>query len=310
VDDFVRELARSAQATFGLHRFSFTQLAARLAVGRLAGAGIVPGTAIGAEAVAVRAAYEAQTRHELEYFAPVAKFPGFARATAATIGELRAASVATKNLKRLDESGPDNAALLERFEQEMKEVSVADRTVLFRTALVEVRAGAELAKHPLLLLDVPIHSAIEKEFVAALAAASQNVLITCLAGERQVHARAGDRHAGAGEGDHRIAGGPETQDAGSGLCLDGCPCVRGLRAEVARHRLGDEPDQDRAPLDRSRPRRAEDQAEQGPSPVASGAGVLPRAVAQHHAIRRGRRLGVPVVQDERDHPDVRWHLRH
>jgi hypothetical protein len=41
VDDFVRELARSVQATFGLHRFSLTQLAARLAVGRLAGAGIV-----------------------------------------------------------------------------------------------------------------------------------------------------------------------------------------------------------------------------------------------------------------------------
>src|SRR5271169_1151773 len=121
VDDFVRERARSVQATFGLHRFSLTQLAARLAVGRLAGAGIVPGTAIGAEAVAVRAAYEAQTHHELEYFAPVAKFPGFARATAATLGELRAAGVTTKNLKRLDESGPDNAALLERFEQEMKE---------------------------------------------------------------------------------------------------------------------------------------------------------------------------------------------
>jgi len=103
VDDFVRELARSVQATFGLHRFSLTQLAARLAVGRLAGAGTVPGTVIGAEAIAVRAAYEARTRHELEYFAPVAKFPGFARATAATIGEPRAAGVATKNLKRLDE---------------------------------------------------------------------------------------------------------------------------------------------------------------------------------------------------------------
>jgi RecB family exonuclease len=183
VDDFVRELTRSVQATFGLHRFSFTQLAARLAVARLAGAGIVPSTAIGAEAIAVRAAYEAQTHDELEYFAPVAKFPGFARAAAATIGELRAAGVAAKNVNGLDESGPDNAALLERFEQEMKEVSVADRTILCRAALEEVRAGAELAKHPLLFLDVPVHSAIEKELVAALAAASQNVLITCMAGD-------------------------------------------------------------------------------------------------------------------------------
>src|SRR2546423_13812587 len=74
VDDFVRALARSVPATFGLHRFSLTQLAARLAMGRLAGTGIVPGTTIGAEAIAVRAAYEAQTRQELEYFAPVANF--------------------------------------------------------------------------------------------------------------------------------------------------------------------------------------------------------------------------------------------
>ena len=183
VDDFVRELARSVQATFGLHRFGLTQLAARLAVGRLAGADIVPGTAIGAEAVAVRAAYEAQIHHELPYFAPVAKFPGFARATASTIGELRAAGVAAKNLKGLDDSGPDNAALLERFDQEMKGVSVADRTILFRTALEEVLAGAELARHPLLFLDVAVHSAIEKEFVATLAAASQNVLISCPAGD-------------------------------------------------------------------------------------------------------------------------------
>ncbi len=58
VDDVVRGLAGSAQATFGLHRFSLTQLAARLAMLRLAAAGIAPGSAVGAEAVAVRAAYE------------------------------------------------------------------------------------------------------------------------------------------------------------------------------------------------------------------------------------------------------------
>src|SRR5437762_1455746 len=59
VDDLVRRLARSAEATFGLHRFSFTQFAARLAIGRLAAGGVTPSSAVGAEALAVRAAYEA-----------------------------------------------------------------------------------------------------------------------------------------------------------------------------------------------------------------------------------------------------------
>ena len=56
VDDFVRELALSVQATFGLHRFSRTQLAARLATGKLAMAEITPSSAVGAEALAVRTA--------------------------------------------------------------------------------------------------------------------------------------------------------------------------------------------------------------------------------------------------------------
>jgi hypothetical protein len=157
VDDFVRALACCAHATFGLHRFSLTQFAARLAIGKLAAAGVAPSSAVGAEALAVRAAYEAAMRNELPYFAPVTKFPGFARATAATIGDLRAAGIPAEKLEALEESGPDHAALLERFQDQMEEVSVADRTILFQAAIEEVRAGADLARNPLLFLDVPIH---------------------------------------------------------------------------------------------------------------------------------------------------------
>ena len=183
VDDFVRTLARSTTATFGLHRFSLTQFAARLAIVKLAAAGVTPSSRVGAEALAVRAAYEAATRNQLPYFAPVTKFPGFARATAATIGELRASSVAAEKLETLEEAGPDHAALLERYQDQMEEVSVADRTILFQAALEEVRAGADLARHPLLLLDVPIHSAIERAFLVELASVAKQVLFTCPAGD-------------------------------------------------------------------------------------------------------------------------------
>ena len=183
VDDLVRGFAHTSRVTFGLHRFSFTQLAARLAIGRLAAAGVTPISAVGAEALAVRTAYEAAIRNELPYFAPVSKFPGFARATAATIGDLRAAGVSAKKLEALEESGPDHAALLERFQEQMEEVSVADRTILFQAALEEARAGADLARHPLLLLDVPIHSAIERAFLFELASSAKEVLFTCPAGD-------------------------------------------------------------------------------------------------------------------------------
>lgn len=160
------------KATFGLHRFSLTQFAARLAIVKLATAGVTPSSAVGAEALAVRAAYEAATRNELPYFAPVTKFPGFARATAPTLGELRASGVAAEKLEALEEAGSDHAALLERYQDQMEEVSVADRTILFQTALEEVRAGADLARHPLLLMDVPIHSTIERAFLLELASAA------------------------------------------------------------------------------------------------------------------------------------------
>jgi hypothetical protein len=57
-DDLVRRLARASGATLGLHRFSFTQLAARLAAPTLAVNGLAPGTSLGNDAVAGRAVYE------------------------------------------------------------------------------------------------------------------------------------------------------------------------------------------------------------------------------------------------------------
>jgi len=183
VDDLVRGFVHKAGATFGLHRFSLTQIAGRLAVGKLAGVGIAPASAVGAEALAARAAFEASTRHELRYFAPITKFPGFARATAAMIGDLRSAHVSSEKLRTLDESGTDNAALLDSFEEQMDDGLLADRAVLFESAREAVLAGAEFARHPLLFLDVPVHSAIERAFLIALASNTKEALFTCPAGD-------------------------------------------------------------------------------------------------------------------------------
>src|SRR2546425_478633 len=57
-DDFVRAVARDKGATFGLARFSLTQLAAA-AAGHLVGRRRAPGTRAGLEAIAARAVFEA-----------------------------------------------------------------------------------------------------------------------------------------------------------------------------------------------------------------------------------------------------------
>src|SRR5512132_1915915 len=58
-DDFARDIARTRGATFGLYRFSLTQLAARLAAPLLARGRLAPTTALGAQAVAARALFDA-----------------------------------------------------------------------------------------------------------------------------------------------------------------------------------------------------------------------------------------------------------
>ncbi len=183
IDDLVRGIVTAAGATFGLHRFSLTQLAARLAAPKLALDGRAPASSIGNDAVAARAVYEALSNGQLRYFGPVARFPGFARATAATLAELRLAGIRGDDLSLLDASAEDSAVLLEQFEEQIAAASIADRTILLRTAADAVRGGSPLVRCPMLFLDVPIHCAAEREFLAALANSSTEVIITCPVGD-------------------------------------------------------------------------------------------------------------------------------
>src|SRR5581483_4085944 len=98
-DDFARAIARLRGATFGFYRFSLTQLAARIAAPRLAGARLTPATALGVQAVAARALFDAERDGSLSYFAPVAGTPGFPRALARTLEELALALVAPAQVR-------------------------------------------------------------------------------------------------------------------------------------------------------------------------------------------------------------------
>ena len=53
----------------------------------------MPGSQAGAEAIAARAVFDAVAAGELAYFEPVARTPGFPKALARTLHELRLAGV-------------------------------------------------------------------------------------------------------------------------------------------------------------------------------------------------------------------------
>jgi len=184
-DDLAREVTRSRGASFGLHRYSLTQLAARLALAELARRGLTPGTALGAEAIAARIGFEALEAGALRYFAPVARFPGFARALAATLAELRLAGIGPGALEGLDGASGDVAELLRRFEAQLEGGGVSDHAGLLEIAAAAVERGEDepRCRMPMVLLDVAADSAARHRFLAALAAASPSVLCTVPAGD-------------------------------------------------------------------------------------------------------------------------------
>jgi ATP-dependent helicase/nuclease subunit B len=177
-DDFARRIALARGATLGLARFSLTQLAARVAAPVLAGQGIAPASTLGGVAVAARATFDAVVDGRLTYLKDVADTPGFSRALARTVGDLRLASVEPAAIMTAGPAGADVAALLDRITRELDGAEIADRARLFSAATATVATDASL-RCPLVLLDVSIGSPAEGAFITALTRAAATVLATC-----------------------------------------------------------------------------------------------------------------------------------
>ena len=183
VDDLARAIALERGATFGLHRLSFTQLAARLAVLESAARERAPTTALGHEAVAMRAAFEARSNESLDLLACLPD-TRVSESVGAYPAGLRLAALASGDLARLPRSGSDLAALLARVDILLEEAGASDRASLFETAtraLGSPVTGWPLM--PLLLLDVLFESEIEAQFLWALIQQSPQVMITVPAGD-------------------------------------------------------------------------------------------------------------------------------
>ena len=147
----------------------------------------------GHEAVATRAAFEARSDDSLEYFSPVSQTPGFPKALARTLLDLRLAAVASGDLARLPRSGTDLAALLDRVDILLDEAGASDRASLFETATKALGSPVTgWPPMPLLLLDVPFESEIEAQFLWALIQQSPQAMITVPAGDADCREPAGE----------------------------------------------------------------------------------------------------------------------
>ncbi len=159
VDDLVAELSLEIGATFGLHRFSLSQLIAHLAALPLAAEGLAPASSLGSEAVAARAAFEAEKDGHLPELSAVSRFPGFPRALAGSLGDLRLAGL---DAKTVDGHATELAALLATFDRQLTDAAIADRSRLYERARAGLRDSPliDLGSTALILLDVTIDSAV------------------------------------------------------------------------------------------------------------------------------------------------------
>src|SRR5436190_177456 len=190
-DEFVRNAVAAAgtsgasTARFGLLRLTLDRLAVNLAAPILAGNNRVPTTSLSLEALTARAVHLLVSEEKLSYFAPVAKRPGFPRAVARTLDELRMNAVDIEAIRRLPRGGPDLAALAECVERELALAKLADRSAVFEAA-IEGATNASLrhpAGLPLLLLDVAVTSTLEAAFIKALVSRAPSVFATAARGD-------------------------------------------------------------------------------------------------------------------------------
>jgi ATP-dependent helicase/nuclease subunit B len=183
--DLVRDVAVERGALGGLHRFTLNRLVRLLAADRMAAEGLEVAAGLGAQAIATRTVFRLGDDPAVRHFAPITDRPGFSRALARTLFELRANGIHRNQLLELDAPGEALAALLAQFELELAEARLVDRAGLVRFAITALKAEPlpRFAGLPMLLLDVSLEGLLDSELIAALAAHAPSLMATVPVGD-------------------------------------------------------------------------------------------------------------------------------
>jgi len=180
-NELLRRVAVIRGAVFGWHRMTLGRLAGALAAPLLARHRRSAVGGLAAQAMAARVVHELG-RGGTGRFDSVARRPGFAVALARTLIELRMAGVDAGQVEQVD---PDLARLQRHYERELELAGLADRASVYRLAREALQGERQIdvVGLPLLLLDLSLDSAAERELLAELARRAPDVLATVPAGD-------------------------------------------------------------------------------------------------------------------------------
>lgn len=166
-----RASAKDRAATYGIVRTTFALHVSALARPMLAKRGLVAASALTLEAVAARLARD--TESDLGPFQKVSMTPGFSRALARTLTELRLAKIAPDDARVASRStGRALGQLAQRYANALAELGLADRRTVLDAACEALLAMPRLEverRELLVLVDVRLDTLAEEDVLAALA---------------------------------------------------------------------------------------------------------------------------------------------
>jgi ATP-dependent helicase/nuclease subunit B len=169
-DELARSVSLKDAGVFGVHRFSLGALAVEIASTHLAlrGRSVLAGVAV--DALAARAVQDCRAASGLQWFEPVCTTPGFFRALASTLTEIRLNDIDVKRLGAAGPAGRDLALLVSAYERYLSDNGLADSAEIYRTAAAAVRDPDYRFKDALLLLlDLSPPSVLQRRFAGAIA---------------------------------------------------------------------------------------------------------------------------------------------
>ncbi|MFO0663218.1 MAG: PD-(D/E)XK nuclease family protein [Polyangiaceae bacterium] len=181
-DEVVR--GTHSAATFGWQRTTLDRYAERCAVANLAARTWVSASRAVQFAVVVRVAHEALRTKKLGRFMPIADKPGFARALASTLEELRLGGKSPEDLADVE---PELSYLLRSYTEELERDGLADRTVLLRSAAVHAPFPGDV-----FLCDVPLSFAAEAAFLGQVLSHAKAAFATVPRGDVTTQQRLSD----------------------------------------------------------------------------------------------------------------------
>jgi RecB family exonuclease len=177
-NELARRVAHEKGAAFGWHRLTLPQLAAALAAPAFTKRKLAPVSRLGAEAIVAGVVHRLKIEGGLGRYQPVGETPGFTRAIAGVISELRLAKLVSAAIGMVT---PDLMRLIEAYEAALAEGQLIDWPGVMDLATETARGHAHahrLINLATLLLDVPIASKAELAFLEALVAAAPDTLAT------------------------------------------------------------------------------------------------------------------------------------